>query len=253
MGNCYNAQVRHRNASLSSRWRNDASQVISASDHDVLHDAQLPCLILHHLLEGFLHSVKSPFRGFHFSSGNALVFFPISNFQGDKALLHHSVGATSIIAAFSPLQILIGWRCQLPPTLHSCLRFFFSLLSEPHYSISFAWKKYSHFPRTYCSFPIFFQGLPRCAFCSANCLHCQFVSVVHLLPSEIRCKRFFSLHWHSSCCISFASFTQSCVSWDSTRIRFRFGLLISSPSSPGASLCLLDFFKLAPVHGDDHH
>ena len=67
------AQLRHRSASLSSRWRNDASQVICASDF--LHDVQLPCLILRHLLEGFLYSIKSPFRGFYCSSENAFVFF----------------------------------------------------------------------------------------------------------------------------------------------------------------------------------
>ena len=36
------AQLRHRSSSLSSRWRNEASQVICASDHDFLHDVQLP-------------------------------------------------------------------------------------------------------------------------------------------------------------------------------------------------------------------
>ena len=148
------AQERHGHASLSSRWLNDASQVFCASDHDFLNDAQLPCLILRHLLEGFLYSVKSPFRGFYFSSENAFVFFLVSTFQDDKALLHHSVRAVSVVAAFTLLQVLFGWRFQLPLTLHSCLFFFFRLLSEPLYSFSFLAKVFPrivlfhHFPKT---------------------------------------------------------------------------------------------------------
>ena len=105
-------QVGHCNASLSSYWRNDASQVVCASDHDFLRDARLSCLIRCYLLEGFLCSVKSPFRGFPFSPENAFVFFP-STAQGDKALLHHSVHAVSVIAELNLLQVLFGWRFQL--------------------------------------------------------------------------------------------------------------------------------------------
>ena len=76
------ARVRHRNASLPHRWRDDVSQVICASYHDFLDGAQLPCLILRHLLEGFFFFLAiSPFRGFHFSSESVFVFFPLSTFQ----------------------------------------------------------------------------------------------------------------------------------------------------------------------------
>ena len=69
-------QVRHRSASLSSRWRNDASQVICTFNHDFFHGAQLSCLIQCYRLKGFLYSVKISFRGFHFSSENAFIFLP---------------------------------------------------------------------------------------------------------------------------------------------------------------------------------
>ena len=41
--------------------------------------------------------------------------------QGDTALLHHSFRALSVITAFNLLQVLFGWRFQLPLTLYSCL------------------------------------------------------------------------------------------------------------------------------------
>ena len=59
------AQVRHCDSSLSSRWRNGASRVVCASKHDLLHGAQLFCLVLCHLLKSFFNSVKGPFRSFH--------------------------------------------------------------------------------------------------------------------------------------------------------------------------------------------
>ena len=116
------AQEGHCDASLSSgMMRRKWSVIVSMI---FLHDAQLSCLILCYLLESFLFSVKGPFRGFHFNPENASVFFPISTFQGDKALLHHSFRAGSVITRF-----------QLPLTKYSCLFFFFSLLSEPLYSV----------------------------------------------------------------------------------------------------------------------
>ena len=60
-------QVGHRDSSLSSKWRDDASQVVRASDHDFLHNAQLSCLILCYLLEGFFYSVKGPLCGLYFN------------------------------------------------------------------------------------------------------------------------------------------------------------------------------------------
>ena len=48
-------QVGHCNASLSSRWRNDASQVVCASDHDFL--VRCSAFLPHpgYLLQGFLY------------------------------------------------------------------------------------------------------------------------------------------------------------------------------------------------------
>ena len=40
------AQIGHCDSSLSSNWRDDTPQVISTSNHDLLHNAQLFCLIL---------------------------------------------------------------------------------------------------------------------------------------------------------------------------------------------------------------
>ena len=53
-------QVGHCNSSLSSHWRNDASEAVSASDHEFLHDAQLSCLILCYLLERFPSFCRMP-------------------------------------------------------------------------------------------------------------------------------------------------------------------------------------------------
>ena len=55
-------------------------------------------------------------------------------------------------------------RFQLPLTPYSCLPFFFGLLSRYLCTQYLSWQKYSHISRTYCSFPIIFQSLPRCAF-----------------------------------------------------------------------------------------
>ena len=56
------------------------------------------------------------------------VFFFSSHSQVEKALHHHSVRAISVTAAFHLLQVLSGWRFQLPLALYSCLSFSFSLL-----------------------------------------------------------------------------------------------------------------------------
>ena len=44
------------------------------------------------------------------------------------------------------------------------------------FTLFLSWRKYSHIPRTYGSFPIILQILPRYAFFSTTCLHCTFVS-----------------------------------------------------------------------------
>ena len=64
--------------------------------------------------KAFLFSVKSPFHDFHFLSESFFIFFTVSTFRRDKALLHHSVRAVSVIAACLILfQVFSSWRFQL--------------------------------------------------------------------------------------------------------------------------------------------
>ena len=81
--------------SLSSCWRDTAPQVICTFQQHFLHGTQLSCLIFRHLLEGFLCSIKGPFRGFCLDSEDAFVFFPLSSFQRKGGLLHHPGSAIS--------------------------------------------------------------------------------------------------------------------------------------------------------------
>ena len=60
-------KLRHRDPSLTSNWRDDAEQRVRASKHNVLHNAQLFCLILRHLPKCFVYSVESSFRGLYFN------------------------------------------------------------------------------------------------------------------------------------------------------------------------------------------
>ena len=84
--------------------------------------------------------------------------------------------AIRVVTAFYLLQVFFGWRFQLPlASIPAC--FSSSACSRNLFAQSLSRRKYSHIPRTYCSFPIIFQSLPRCAFCFANSLHCQFASV----------------------------------------------------------------------------
>ena len=130
-----------------------------------LHSAHLPCFILCHLLEGFLSSVKGPFRGFHFSSeGVFFVFFPVSTLHG------------GIMAAFHLLQVSSGWRLQLPLTLYSCLLCFFNQHSKPLCSVSFLEKVFPNLPYMWFFHGTFFSPQPICA------AHLSVVSL--LLPSE---------------------------------------------------------------------
>ena len=151
----------------------------SVSNRDFFHNAHLPCFILCHLLEGFLSSVKGPFRGFHFSSEGFFFFliFPVSTFQGGEAFLHHSFRAICIMAAFHLLQVSSGWRLQLPLTLYSCLLCFFNQHSKPLCSVSFLEKVFLHL-----TYILFFHGTPFFLH-NLSALHiCQWS--LFLLPSE---------------------------------------------------------------------
>ena len=140
------AQVGHCDSSLSSNWRDDAPQVICISYTDFLDGAQLPCLILRHLLEGFLYSVTRPFRDFQCSSENAFVFFPVPPFNARKDRSKYS---------------LAGDSCCRWPCIPVCLSFTAS--SELFYSSSFLAKICPHLSYVL-FFSIIFHNLPRCAF-----------------------------------------------------------------------------------------
>ena len=65
--NCFSwAQVRHSDTSLSSRWRNDASQVVRTLQHNSLYGAQSTRLIFCHLFSGLTYSFEDTFRGPYF-------------------------------------------------------------------------------------------------------------------------------------------------------------------------------------------
>ena len=173
------AQVGHCVSSWSSYWRDDAPQVVSASNHDFFAQcSSFPCFILCYLLEGFLNSVRGPFRGFHFSPES--VFFILPTFQRGETFLHHSFRGIRVMAAIHLLQVFYGWRFQLRLSLYSCLLFFFSQPLKPLYSGSFM-EKVSH---VHGSFPIILQIIPRYAFFSTTCLHCTFVNVFSPVASE---------------------------------------------------------------------
>ena len=60
------------------------------------------------------------------------------------------------------------WPC-IPACLSS------SASSRNLFTLALSWQKYSHIYLTYCSFPIRFHNIPRCAFFSVNSYHCHFV------------------------------------------------------------------------------
>ena len=133
-GNCHNAGT----SSLLPRWRDDASQVICTFYYDFLDGAQISCLILRHLLESFFYYVKSPFRGFHFSSKSALVFFPVPllSTQGKPVSSFCGYNQYHCSTSLAPSTPFPGWRFMLPLALYSCLPFFLSILSKPFNSCS---------------------------------------------------------------------------------------------------------------------
>ena len=92
------------------------------------------------------------------------IFFPLSAFQGDKAILHQTERAISVIAAFHLLQVLSGWGFQLPLTLCSSFPFFFCLLSKPFCSCSFLAKIFPHFSHVLFFFPSFSDAFHDAAF-----------------------------------------------------------------------------------------
>ena len=115
---------------------------------------------------------KAHSLAFYFSPEMLLYSSPVSSFQSDKALLHHSLACNQCHRSFqlapSTLWLAVPAATVFLPA--------FLLLSEPRYSIP-SRQKYSHISRTYCSFSHHFQkpshGAP---FAPRTVLHCQFVS-----------------------------------------------------------------------------
>ena len=100
---CCNSDI-SRTSSLCSDWRDDAPQVVRASDHDVLHNAQRSCLILCYLCSkaSFILS-KAHFRGLYLRPEHAFVFFPVSTFQ-DAALMR--------LMSSAKLEKFPSWWCS---------------------------------------------------------------------------------------------------------------------------------------------
>ena len=115
------------------------------------------------------------------------LFFPITTFQGGKAVLRHfpcSECHHGVSLAPGILWLVIP-NCHWP-----CIPAYFSssACSRNLFTLSLSRRKYSHIlPRTSC-FPIIFQSLPRCA-CAPRTLSTATLSVVFLLiPSKNRCN-----------------------------------------------------------------
>ena len=134
------------------------SQVISASYHDFLDDAQLPCLILRRLLESFLYSVKGPFRDLFTSFLKEFLY----SFQSPliKATKPCCIFLSVSWLHFHLLQAFSGWRFALPLALYS----FSAFPSRPPLETSllsiFLRKKNSHIPRIYWSYPNILHKIP---------------------------------------------------------------------------------------------
>ena len=130
------AQIRHCNASLPHRWRDDASQVICTSYHDFLDGAQLSCLILRHLLESFLYSVKSPFRGFHFISESVFLYFSHSPFSALQSVLSQHLTCSKYFLAG---DFSCHWHTVCPACFSS------SASSRNFCTSDLSWKIFPHF------------------------------------------------------------------------------------------------------------
>ena len=163
------------------------------SKHNVLHNAQLFCLILCYLPKCFVYSVESSFRGLYFIPAMKMSLCSSQSplLKAVKPFFIFFSMQLIDVTAFDMFYVFFGWRCPLPLALYSCLFFFCNLFSKLICSIFFSAKTFPdstnelflphHFPKP-----------------SANSLHCQFVSVFLLLPSENRC-RISGIHW--SCVI----------------------------------------------------
>ena len=152
--------------------------------------AQHSCLILRHFLECSLRYIKGPFRDFHFISES--VFFLYSS----QSPLFRARQPCFIILCVQSVSLkhfkysLAGNSCCHWPCIPA--RLSFSNSSRNLFTLALSWQKYSHISRTCCSIPIIFQSLPRCVFCSANSLHCTFVSGFFPFAS----RGLLQHHWH---------------------------------------------------------
>ena len=180
-------QVGHRDSSLSSNWRDDAPQVVRASGHDFLHNVQLSSFVLCHPAQRLLLFCQRPIPWSVLHPENAFVFFTVST------LFRVVNPSSSFSVQFVSSRHLTCSKCSLAgdSSCHwTCIPACFTspACSRNLFALSPSRQKYSHISRTCCSFLIIFPSLQRCAFFPANSLHCQFVGVFLLLPSENRCS-----------------------------------------------------------------
>ena len=124
------AWVEHFDSTLSSNWRDDAPQVVSASNHGVLHNAHVPCFILCYLLEGFLNSVKGHFCGFQVFYESVFLYFPSLHLPGRRSLSSSFFPCKPCHGSISLAPSILWLAIPAATDLVFCLLFFFSLLSK---------------------------------------------------------------------------------------------------------------------------
>ena len=132
------------------------------------------CFILRHLLEGFLDSVKSPFRGCHFNSEKPLYSSHSPHFRARKPRF-----IILCVQSVSLQHLTYSKNSLAGDSLYSCLPFFFSLLSKPLCTLAFFLATiFLHFSHVL----FFFHHFPK-------------PSTVRLLPRELSplttCQWFF--------------------------------------------------------------
>ena len=182
------AQIGHCDSSLSSYWRDDAPQTVSTAEHDFLPQCSVflasSCATCSKA-SSILSNVQ--FRVFYFSPENAFVFFPVN-----------VITMLYLLQVFMAVNSSCHW-----PFIPAC--FSSSARYRNRLAHALSWRKYSHIPRTYGSFPIIVQILPRYAFFSTTCLHCPFVSgffsfclhsIVEALLEQVGRVRFLTLINH---------------------------------------------------------
>ena len=159
------AQIRHRGTSLFSGWR--GRKKFCALQHNSLYNAQAFRFMFYHLFKGS-YSFEGPFRHAYFNLEDSFVFLPTSVFSRVVSKSHHSGSADCIRTTFHLIQKFFGRRLFLPLALYPFLLFFLRFLKKLFRFRSF--KKYSHIPCMYWSFPQHFPQSATMFLLFHNCL-----------------------------------------------------------------------------------